>query len=89
MVLLKSGFDTLDADRRKGLTMTLFATIPFSAFVFENNNLLAFALGHDLAVNRYAVYGGLTDLDILAVGKYKDIVESDFGTDVSGKLFHP
>jgi hypothetical protein len=69
--------DAVDANSRERLAMTLFAAIPFSAFVFENNNLLALALGHDLAVDRYPVYIGLADLDIFAVGKYKDLVESD------------
>jgi hypothetical protein len=70
-------FDTVDANRRERLAMTLFATIPFSALIFENDDFLALALGHDLAVNRYSVYIGLTDLDILTIGKYKYLVESD------------
>ena len=69
--------DTIDTNGRERLAMTLFAAIPFSAFVFENNDFLAFALGHDLAVDRYSVYIGLADLDILAIGKYKDLVEID------------
>jgi hypothetical protein len=69
--------DTIDTNGRERLTMTLFAAIPFSAFEFENNDFLALALVHDLAVNRYPVNIGLADLDIFAIGKYKDIVESD------------
>jgi hypothetical protein len=69
--------DTVDENSRERLAVTLFATIPFSAFVFENYDFLALALGHDLAVYRYPVDIGLTDLDILAVGKYKDLIESD------------
>jgi hypothetical protein len=69
--------DAVDTNGRERLAMTLFAAIPFSAFVLENNNFLALALGHDLTVNRYPVYIGLADLDILAIGKYKDVVESD------------
>lgn len=69
--------DTIDTNGREGLAMALFAAIPFSAFVFENKDFLALALGHNLAMDRYPVYTGLADLDIFAIGKYKDIVESD------------
>jgi hypothetical protein len=73
----ESGLDTIDANGRKRLAMTLFAAETFSAFVFENKDFLALALGHDLAVNRYALDIGPADLDILAIGKYKNLVESD------------
>jgi hypothetical protein len=69
--------DTLDTNGRKRLAMTLFAAIALSAFVFEDKNFLALSLGHDLTVHRYPVYIGLADLDIFAVGKHKDVVESD------------
>jgi hypothetical protein len=69
--------DTIDTNGRERLAMALFAAIPFSAFVFENKDFLALALGHNLAMDRYPVYTGLADLDIFAIGKYKDIVESD------------
>jgi hypothetical protein len=69
--------DTIDTNGRERLAMTLFAAIPFSAFEFENNDFLALALVHDLAVNRYPVNIGLADLDIFAIGKYKDVIESD------------
>jgi hypothetical protein len=62
-------FDAVNANGRVRLAMPLFATIAFSAFILEDKNLLALALGHDLAVNRYPVYIGLADLDGLAVGK--------------------
>ena len=69
--------DTIDTNGRERLAMTLLAAIPLSAFVFENKDFLALALGHNLAMDRYPVYTGLADLDIFAIGKYKDIVESD------------
>jgi hypothetical protein len=69
--------DTIDTNGREQLAMSLFAAIPFSAFVLENKDFLALALGHNLAMDRYPVYTGLADLDIFAIGKYKDIVESD------------
>lgn len=81
--------DTVDTYGRERLAMTQFATIPFSALEFENQYLLALALGYDLAVNRYPVYIGLTDLDIFAIGKYKDLIKSNRRTDISGKLFKP
>jgi hypothetical protein len=70
--------DAIDTNGRERLAMTLFTTIPLSAFVFEDKNFLALALGHDLAMNRYPVNFGLADLDIFSIGKYKDIVESDW-----------
>jgi hypothetical protein len=85
----KLSFDAVDAHSRKWLTMTLFAAIPFSALVLENNDLLAFALCHDLAVDGHAVYLGLADLDIFAIGKYKDFVESDRRSDITGDFFNP
>jgi hypothetical protein len=69
--------DAIDTNGRELLAMTLFAAIPLSAFVFENKNFLALALGHNLAMDRYPVYIGLADLDIFAIGKYKDVIESD------------
>jgi hypothetical protein len=69
--------DTVDAHSREQLAMTLLTAISFSAFKLENNNFLAFSLIHDLTVHRDPVYLGLADLDILAIGKYKDLVEGD------------
>jgi hypothetical protein len=82
-------FDTIDTNGRERLAMALFAAIPFSALVFENKNFPALALGHDLAMDRYPVYTGLADLDILAIRKYKDVVESDRRPDVAGDLLKP
>jgi hypothetical protein len=86
---LKLRLDTVDTHGRERLAMTLLAAIPLAALVFENDNFFVFVLGDDLAVNGHAVYLGLADLDILAVGKYKDLVESDRRSDVTGELFNP
>jgi hypothetical protein len=85
----KLRLDAVYANCRECLAMTLFAAIPFSAFVFENNDFLALSLGHDLSVNRNPVYIGLADLDIITVGKYKDLIESDRRPDVTGEFFNP
>jgi hypothetical protein len=78
--------DAIDTNGRERLAMTLFATIPLSAFIFEDNNFLALALSHDLAMDGDPVYIGLADLDIFPIGKYKDIVEGDGCSDFTGEL---
>jgi hypothetical protein len=62
-------YDAINANSRELLAMPLLATIPFSAFVLEHYDFLAFALGHDQAMNRCPVNIGLADLDIFAIGK--------------------
>jgi hypothetical protein len=83
------GLDAVDFNRGKLLAVSLFTPIAFTALVLENENLLGFALLDDAAGDRDIVKLGGADPEIFAIGKQQDILEGDFGPDITGKFFHP
>jgi len=70
--------DILNLQGGEQLPVALLAAIIFPAFLFEDQDLLAFALAHDLGAHGGVGNQGLADLDGVAVGHQQDLVQNYF-----------
>jgi len=79
--------NAVDFDRRVLLAMSLLAAIPFTTFVFENENFFGLSLFNDRTLYRDVIKTRGADLHIFAVGHHQYIVKRNFAANVAGEFF--
>lgn len=71
-------FDRSNFNAGEGLTMTLAFAIVALCFVFENKDLISFALSSNLCSDFSAFYSRFANLDIPIAYNGQDVIENDF-----------
>ena len=72
-----------------GLTMTLFAAIPFAALIFEHKDFFVFILFDDVPADARAIYHGLADSHRVAVCDQQYLIKGYWSANLAGQFFHP